>query len=117
MDHRDAAAESPEHLPELEADISAAENQQMLWNFRDFHERFVSEVADVFDPLQLRNFGARAGIDEDSLAFEHVAAHLNFVRREKLGLAAEHMEIAPGVHLLLVATAKLMDHCILARQH
>ena len=61
----------------------------MLGNFGDLHDRFVSEIAGGVETRQFRDFGASAGIDEDPLAFEHIAAHLNFVRREKFGLPAE----------------------------
>ena len=38
MNNGDAAAESPEHLAKLEPDVAAAEDDQMLGNFLQFHD-------------------------------------------------------------------------------
>src|SRR5262245_55521541 len=39
LDNRHATAEAPEHLPKFETDVTSAQNQQMLGQFVEFHDR------------------------------------------------------------------------------
>src|SRR5262245_6636753 len=39
LDYCHATAEAPEHLPEFEADVTSAQNQQILGQFVQLHDR------------------------------------------------------------------------------
>ena len=59
LDDRDLASESPEHLPELQPDIAAAHDDQMLGKKIDVHHRAVGEVFDLLESRHLRHDRAR----------------------------------------------------------
>ena len=51
LEHRDARAEAPVHLRELQADVAAADDQQVLGQEVDGHHRGVGEDRHVGDAL------------------------------------------------------------------
>src|SRR5207247_11184486 len=74
MDDCHAAAEAPEHLPELESDVPSANHQQVIGDVFQLHDGGVCKIAGRFKSLDAGNGGTRARIDEDSLRFERLAA-------------------------------------------
>src|SRR5919109_155602 len=73
----DAAAKAPEHLAELEADVAAAENQELAGQRRHVHQRRVRVVSRVAEPGNVRGGWSGAGVDEDPFALVHVAGDLD----------------------------------------
>ncbi len=70
IDDRHLAAEPAKHLPELQADVPAAEDQQVLRQFGQFQDSGVRQVIDLVKSLDLRDIRPSAGIDEDAIAFQ-----------------------------------------------
>src|ERR1700756_1942048 len=97
IDDRHPAAESPEHLPKLESDVSAAQHQQVLGEFGQLQDAGVGEVIDRVESGQGRNSRTRAGIDEDALALEHVVPNANLVWTHEPRFAAIQAQSLPRV--------------------
>ena len=72
LDDGDLAAEAPEHLAELEADVAAADDDEMLGDEVDVHHRAVGEERHVVEPGHGGNERAAADVDEDALGGEPV---------------------------------------------
>ena len=71
LDDGHLAAEAPVHLAELEADVAAAEDHQMLGQEVDRHHRGVVEIGHGIDAGDRRDIGATADVDEDLVGREH----------------------------------------------
>jgi hypothetical protein len=85
LDHGDAAAEAPVHLRELEADVAAADDDQVLRQKIDVHHPGAREkrhFSDAF-PLGYRRTAAR--IDEDFRGFEHSAVDADLCAGSRSG--------------------------------
>ena len=54
LDDGDLAAEAAEHLAELEADVAAADDDEMLGEEVELHHRAVGQVGDRVDARQIR---------------------------------------------------------------
>ena len=65
LDDRNAAAEAPVHLAELEADVAAADEQEMLRHEVDVHHRDVGEVGHLIEAGHLGHQRPAADVDED----------------------------------------------------
>ena len=73
FDNRDAAAEAPIHLRELETDVTAADDKQMLGQEIDFHHAAVGQVRNIGDPRHLGNARPSSDIDKDLVGFQQCA--------------------------------------------
>src|SRR5262249_50280280 len=65
FDDRDLASETAIHLPELEPNIAAADNDEMRGEIVYFHHGAVVETLNLRKPRHLRAHGPPANIDED----------------------------------------------------
>ena len=65
LDHRDARAEAAVHLRELEADVAAAGDDQVLGQRVDRHHRDVGQDRHVGDAVPGRQHRPAADVDED----------------------------------------------------
>ncbi len=66
LDDRDPRPEPPVHLAELETDVAAADDDQVLGEKVDVHHRRVGQKRDVVETRHRRHERAAADIDEDS---------------------------------------------------
>ena len=117
MNDRDPAAKATEHLSELEADVAAAEDDQMFGNCLKLHDGFVREVADAIDPREARRIGTSAGVNKNLIAFDRFGADLYLVRRQEPSDAAVQADFRMIVDSVLLAVAKMLNHGILARDN
>ena len=65
VDEGDAAPEAAEHLAELDADVAAAEDQEVIGDLVELHEGGVRVVRDVAEAVDRWDGGARADVDDD----------------------------------------------------
>src|SRR5215475_5986742 len=65
LHNRDAAAETPKHLPEFETDVPPAQNQQMLGQFVQLHNRSRIENRDLIEAIHSRIRGTATHVDEN----------------------------------------------------
>jgi hypothetical protein len=69
VDDGHPAAEPAEHLPELQADVPAAEDEQVVRHFGQLHHAGVVQEVDPVEPFQARDVRPGAGVNKDALAF------------------------------------------------
>src|SRR4029077_4712704 len=111
----DSAAETAEHLTELEPDVSSPENDQMLGQILQLHHAFIRENA---GRVESRNFGddrAATRVDENLFGFEKSFAQSNLVRTRELGLPLVEMYIRMQPDFLLHSAAETRDHVVFLR--
>ena len=102
LDHGHVGAKPAEHLAELEADVTAADNRQVGGHDIQMHHRAVREVGNVVEAWQ-RGYGRTpANIDEDSIRVQRRVTDSNFVRRQEAGVS--RVDGAP-----LQASKRLLD--------
>ncbi len=93
VNDRDAAAKPAEHLAEFEADVSAAEDQQMLGNFLQFHHGDIGEIRNRVNPSERGDARTRPGIDENFLAFESLAVDLDLMGAGKARVPTDEADV------------------------
>ena len=89
----DFAAEAAVHLPKLQADVAAADDDEMLGQKIDLHHRGVCEIADLIETRHGRNDGTAADVDEDLIGSEAVLADCDHMRRLETRLPFVHIDI------------------------
>src|SRR5215468_2727309 len=67
LNNGDFASQSTEELTELETDVAAAENHQMFGNDVQLHDGSAGEKPDVLEASNLRNGGAAANVNEETV--------------------------------------------------
>ena len=66
LDDRDLGPEAPVHLRELEPDVAAADDDEMLGHPVERQDRAVGQVIDLTDARHVGHGGAPADVDEDA---------------------------------------------------
>ena len=88
FDHGDLAAEAAEHLAELEADVAAADHDEMARaGSRHRIIELLVRYVDLVDAGHRRHDGAAADIDEDRSARQPLVADADFGGRFEAGVA------------------------------
>src|SRR5262245_7589033 len=67
LNYGDLAAEPAKHLSELETDVAATENDQMLGHIEQLHDRGRIERGHLIDSLQRGPSGAATAVDEHQI--------------------------------------------------
>jgi hypothetical protein len=75
LENRNLASKAPEHLAEFQADIAAADNDQVFGQKVDGHHGTVGEIRDLVQSGHFRHDGAPAHVDEDPPGGEPVRSH------------------------------------------
>jgi hypothetical protein len=88
LDDRYLAAKAAVHLAEFEADIAAADNDQMLWQKIDVHHRRIRQVGHVSYAGHWRHQRPAADIDQDLSGAQLLAGDFHRLRRREPGVAA-----------------------------
>src|SRR3954453_9726252 len=101
LDDRHARAEAAVHLAELEADVAAADDDEVLRHEVDVHERLVGEVGHLVDALILRHERPPADIQKDFVRFEVIVLHLDRLRPRETGMTLEARRALQPAHPLL----------------
>src|SRR5271157_1199548 len=114
VDHSHLAAEAAEHLPELQADVPAAKNHQVLGHRVQFHDRFVGQEGDIGEAIDLRHRGPQAGIEEEPAGLEGACAAGTEVDVDGFGSdevreAVDQLDILRGLQALFVPRAGILD--------
>ena len=97
LDHGDLAAEAPEGLRQLDADIAAAEHDQVRGQPVELERLDMGQRRGRGQARDVRNGRVRAEIEEDALAFEPPRpalgqAHLDRPGRDEAALAQDELE-------------------------
>ena len=106
------AAEAAKHLSEFEADVAAAQDQQMLGNFLQIHDRDVGEERHGIEAGDGRNLWVGAGVDEDFFAFESFVPDLHLMRADESSAAVNQANVRAAVDSFLNGIAKTLHDTI-----
>src|SRR5271156_383508 len=118
MDDGNPAAEAPEHLSELETNVTSAEDHEMLRHCVELHNRFVGQGGNVVDSVDIRNRGAQTGVEEDPVGLKGARAAGAEVDAQSFGTgevgeSVDELEVFAG-QALFVAGAETLDDVTLA---
>src|SRR6058998_1435225 len=121
LDDRHAAAEAAEHLPELEPDVAASQDQEVLRQHGEFHDRRGVERGNGVEPLQRGASRAAARVDEDQRCRQRLspgrAAYLDRVRADEPRLAYQQVQPSGGREATLTARTEALDDAALPLAH
>src|SRR6185312_16138023 len=115
LDHGDAAAETAEHLAELEPDVAPAHYQQVFGQEVHVHHRLGGEDRDTVADRERRLRRARAHVDEDHRRGERLAAHRDGAWPGEARFALHHRHVPAAAQPFLEAAARVADDLVLAR--
>src|SRR5262249_26092927 len=113
FDYRDLAAKTDEHLPELESDVAAPENNQVTRKRRQVKDGLVRQVVHALQAGDSRDARPCTGVDEDSRAFEHFSFDAELSGTHEAGLSTVEMHLGTACDPLLVPIAPAIDQRIL----
>ena len=117
FEYRHLGAEAADHLRELQADVAAADHDQVLRQLVEIHHRHVRQVRQFVQSRPVRHHRPTAGVDEYLRRFEHSLAHLQRMRRHEARVAPDQLEIGRAGEPLLQPAHRLRHHGVLARLH
>ncbi len=117
LHHRHGGAEPPHQLRELQSDVAAADDHQVLGHRVQFHHRHVVQRRHRVDARQLRAHRAPADVEEDARRAQAPAASLERGRADETGVADDHLGAFQAAHPGLDAVARPGDDGVLARHH
>src|SRR5437870_9746653 len=111
-----AASVTPEHLPEFEADVAAAKNEQVLGNRGKLEDGFVGEKRHFAQSWNRRNVRAAAGVKENLFAFDDFFPDLNLMGCNKPRSSSIKAKILALIYAPLLAAAKA-QHDLISLRH
>ena len=114
-----SAAETPEQLAKLESNITSAQNQQMLRQRIEFHDRNIVKERYALQAGNVRPRSARARIDENVLRRDGALAAVlrvddNFAGTAEAGLTEDQFKVGSLFQFRLATVAKVVDDVALA---
>src|SRR6267378_6129741 len=109
MQDSDTAAVAAKHLSKFEADVAAAEDQEMFGNGGEPHNGFVGEIGHGFEAENQWDIRAATGVDENPFAFEEILADFELMRGDKTRVAAMKAKFGAFVYLFLLAATETQD--------
>src|SRR4029077_4692012 len=117
LDHCYVASEAAVELGKFEADIAAAEHDQVRGQKIDVHHRAVGQVGNFVEPRDRWNYGAPTDIDEDLIGPEHLIGDLDLLRSDKPGVGLVDCAPLQPLQGSLDGGARRYGDGILARLH
>ena len=87
LDDGHLAAEAAVHLRELEADVTSADDDEVMRQDIEIQHGFVGQAADVVEAGHVGYERAAADIDEDTACRQQFVSNPDFVRRLEMGMA------------------------------
>ncbi len=106
LDDGHLGAEPAKHLSELEADVAAADDQEMPWHRVQIHHRAVRKERDSIQSLQGRDGGAPADVDEDPIGAQHLVRHRDLRGAAEPGVSRKDVAARQTAKPLLHAAAR-----------
>lgn len=90
LDDGDRSTETTVHLGELQRDVAAADDDQMLWQRVEFEDGNVGQEIDVGKPRDVRSHRAATDVEEYPVRTQQVVTDPQGVRILESGVPAEH---------------------------
>ena len=115
LDDGDLAAEAPEDLAELEPDVAAAHDDEVLGQHVELEHPGARQVLDAVEAGQLRDEGPRADVEEDPVALEPLAVHLDGLGRDEARVPADQLDVLHALEPVGDAAVRLAGDRLHAR--
>src|ERR1700677_4091357 len=90
FDDCDLAAETSKHLRKLQAHITSAHHDEVIWKLLKFQDGGVDQIRHIANAWQIRHHSAAAHVDEDSVPSERFRTGLNRMAVDKAPRLVEH---------------------------
>jgi hypothetical protein len=117
LDHGDAGAESAVHLRELQCDVAAADDHEMVWHGAEFENPHVRHVVDIRQPRHFRRHRPGAHVEEEAVGLQHLPIDAEHVRGFEPRMAADERASLHAVQPRLDAMPVVEHDFVLARLH
>ena len=117
LDDGDLRAEAPVHLREFQADVAAADDDQVLRHLVHVHHLGIGEVGHVLDARNVGHHRAAADVDEDPVRLQACASRSTSMRARpgEARLAPQQRDVLHAGDPGRQAVARLPDDAVLAR--
>src|ERR1051325_104592 len=112
MNNGSATAVAAKHLSKLQAEVPTAENEQVLGNLGELHDRFVVEEGHFPQARNRWNTRAPARVNENLLTLDDLVANLKLIRCRKSRPASIKAKILALVHPPLLAATKAQHNFV-----
>src|SRR5688572_13004017 len=101
LDDRDLGPEPPEHLAELQSDVAAADDDEVLRQRVQRHHRAVRQELNAVEPRHRRHECPRADVQEDAVGAQRLTRDLDFMGGAESGVRGIDVAMRqPSQHLL-----------------
>jgi hypothetical protein len=117
VDHYDLTPEAPVHLSELQADITAADDDQVARQEIDIHHRGVVQIGNGVETGDFWYHRSPADVNEDLIRGENGIADAKLAIGRKSGMALEDAAIGRGFEPIFYARPGRTRNLVLARLH
>ena len=117
VDERDLAAEAAVHLRELQPDVAAADDDQVLGQHLQVQDGRVGQVVHPVEPGERRHERARSHVDEDPLGLQQGVAHADPVSGLEAGVPLVDRAVGERPEPALDADLGRARDRVLARLH
>ncbi len=115
LDHRDPAAETAVHLRELETDVAAADDDQVLGKKVELHHARACQIIDTVNARKVGHVGAGARVDKDPVGLEQHVVHPHGVGGFESSVAAIDRAVLHVLEPVRHAFIGLANDGVLAR--
>ena len=120
LDHRHLRTEAPVHLRELQADVAAADDHQVLGHPVNIHHGGIGEVRNVLHAGNIGHHRPAADVDEDFVSLQGALAriasdYIDGARPGETRLAPQQRDVLHAGNPGRKAVARLPDDAVLAR--
>src|SRR5882672_5415610 len=115
LDHGDFGAEAAVGLRKLEADIAAADDDEVLGHAVHFHYRAVGQVGHLADSGEFGHERAAADVEEDPGGLQRPAVHVEGARGGEARVAADQGDVLHALDPVGHAVRRMLHDAVLAR--
>ncbi len=115
LDDAHPGTEAAVHLGELESDVAAADDHQVLGQHVEVEDPDVGQVVDVGQSGDVGGDGATTDVEEDPVGLQHLVVDPDRVRALEAGVAADQRAAVHPLEPGLDAVAVIEHDPVLAR--
>src|SRR5882672_7364930 len=115
LDHGDPGAEAAVGLRELEADVAAAHDDEVLGRLVQLHHRAVGQVRHLADAGEIGHERAAADIEKDPVRLQRPALDIEGARTGEARMAADQRDVLHPLDPIGHGVRRFLDDAVLAR--
>ena len=117
LDDRDPGPEPAVHLGELQRDVAATDDHEMLWHGVEFEHPDIGHVVDLRQPRHIGSHRAATDIEEDLVGLQHAPVDADRVCILEAGVAADERAPVHARQPRLDPIAVAVHDLVFARLH